>query len=142
MRHDRVAGISDQPDYLAGMDMISDMNFDAPRLHVCVQGKAPVSQIENHGVAIRVGERDICGVIAGGLLWLPIDNVNDNRVGNCQNGLAEDRVTLKFLSRTRVDPAACIQLFPVHGVALRYPHAAIHWQSCACVPGGITAGIR
>src|ERR1700735_1017121 len=34
MRHDRVAGISDQPDDLAGMNMFPTMNLDAPRLHV------------------------------------------------------------------------------------------------------------
>ena len=82
MGHDRVAGVSYQADYLTGMDMLTAMNFDAPRLHVGIESIVPVTQIENYGVAVRSVERDVCGVITGCLLRLPVDNVDDKCVGN------------------------------------------------------------
>ena len=130
-----------RPDYLAAGDVVSFVDADAAGLHVRVQGIAVLAEIENDEVSIGVGERDSGGIFAGDLLGLIVGGVNDNGIGDGEDGLAEDGVALELFAGTGVDAALSVELLPVDGHALADPDASVDGKRGAGVAGGITAGV-
>src|SRR5271155_44621 len=105
------------------MHLFAAVHLDAPGLKVGIKRIALLPQIEDDRVSIRSIERNVAGITARRLFELSVDDRNHQSVCHREHGLAEDSVALQLLPWAAIDVAARVHLFPVHSIALRYPHA-------------------
>src|SRR5580698_651719 len=124
------------------MHLFAAVDLDAPGLKMSIKSIALLPKIEDDRVSIRRIKRNVAGVTARRLFRLPVDDRNHESICHREHGLAEDSIALKLLPWAGIDAATRVHLLPVHSVALRYPHAAVDWQSRPRMAGGVAAGIR
>ena len=142
MRHDRISGIADQAEHLPEFDAFAGMYLDAAWLHVGIERVAVVAEIENDAIPVGIGEGDVLGVSAGSLFGLIVDDGRDDSVCDGERGLTKDGVALELFARAGVDGAFGVELFPIHGVALRYPDASVDRHRGAGMAHCVTTGVR
>ena len=70
MRHDRVAGIADQPEHLPEFDMFAGMHLDAAGLHMGIERVAVAAEIEDDAISVGIGQGNVRGIFAGSLFGL------------------------------------------------------------------------
>jgi hypothetical protein len=141
MRGERVTGVPYQAEDLAALDRIARVNADFSLLKVSVERVVAVAEIEDYTIPVRFFDFDIGGILAGSLAWILIGDGNDFGVGDGEGFLAVDGVALVFILRAVVDAVLIVDLFPIDGVTLCDPDAAVHGKSGAGVTSGVTAGI-
>ena len=108
---------------------------------MCVVAVHAVAEVEDDAVAVGLVRGDVGGEDAGRLLGVALEDGDDRRVGDRQDLLAVDRVTLQVQLVAVVDPPLVVDLLPVHGHALDHPDPPVDRQGRAGVPGGVAAGV-
>ena len=141
MRGDGISGVADQAEDLAAFYGVAGMDAHFSWLQVGVDGVVIFAEIEDHGVAVGLIDGNVGGVLTGRLLGQVVGDGNDFGVGDGDGFLAENCVAVRVGRGAVVDAVGVVELFPVDGVALGEPDAAVDGERGAGVAGGVAAGI-
>src|SRR6266480_4953967 len=82
MRRVGIAGIAEQPEYLACCHLVARLDAQAARLHVRIEGEASFSDINDDIVAQRHLKRDAFRELAWHLLRPVVRHRDDGTVGD------------------------------------------------------------
>ena len=138
---DGISGVADQAEDLAAFYGVAGMDANFSWLQVGVDGVVIAAEIEDYGVAVGLLDGNVGGVLTGGLLGQVVGDGNDFGVGDGDGFLAENCVAVRVGRGAVVDAVGVVELFPVDGVALSDPDAAVDGERGAGVAGGVAAGI-
>src|SRR5207302_395486 len=93
MRRVGIAGIAEQPEYLAFCHLVARPDAHAARLRVRIEGEASFSDIDDDIVAERHLKRDALRELAGHLLGAVVRHRDDATVGNGIDLLTKKGIT-------------------------------------------------